>query len=247
MRIDLRWSLMAAALGLAACGRKDASSTAAPASAAPAASIGGAPAGGWTEQIVMTPEGGFRIGNPAAPVKLIEYGSLTCPHCAEFSAESAPALIPRYVASGRVSYEYRNFIREGFDLTAALVARCGGPAPFFKIVEQLYATQQDWEGKVVALPTAERNRLQALPTDQQGVAVAQASGLDEFLKQRGIGWDKAKACILDQKAQDKLIDMRQQAVDKFNVEGTPTFLINGQSVGSATWAALEPQLRGAGA
>ncbi len=247
MRIDPRLSILAVALLAAGCGRKDEATTA---PAAPLASIvppAPAPATGWADTVVATPDGGFRMGNPDAPVKLIEYGSLTCPHCAEFSAESSAELTGRMVASGKLSYEFRNFIRDGFDLTAALLARCGGPEPFFPLTEQLYATQKDWFGRVVALTPDQQKALQALPPDQQGPAVAKAAGLDTFMKQRGIGWEKATACISDQAAQNRLVDVRQKAIDTYNVQGTPTFVLNGKVIGSATWDMLKAQLAAAGA
>ena len=67
------------------------------------------------------------------------------------------------------------------------------------------------------------------------------------MKQRGIGWDKATACIADQAAQNKLLDVRQKAIDNYSLEGTPTFIVNGKTVGSATWETLKPQLVAAGA
>ncbi|MBV9841638.1 MAG: DsbA family protein [Sphingomonadaceae bacterium] len=249
MRIDhvRRLGIVALALGLAACGKQNESANStAPAVSAPTAPAVAAPSRDWTEQVAATSDGGFVMGNPNAPVKLIEYGSLTCPHCAEFAVDHEPTLKAKYVATGRVSYEFRNYVRDGFDLTAALLARCNGPAPFFKIVEQLYATQQNWMGKIMNLAPAEQQRIQALPPDQQGVAVAQAAGLDQFMKQRGVGWDKAQACIKDEKVQNKLLDMRKVAETQFQLQGTPTFVINGKAVGSATWEDLEPQLKAAG-
>ncbi|MFL6763858.1 MAG: thioredoxin domain-containing protein, partial [Sphingomicrobium sp.] len=64
----------------------------------------------WTRAVAATPEGGFRMGNPAAPVKLVEYGSLACPHCRHFEATGYKPLIQNYVRTGRVSYEFRNFL-----------------------------------------------------------------------------------------------------------------------------------------
>ena len=72
------------------------------------------------------PKAGFVMGNPDAKLKLIEYGSLTCPHCREFDEKGVPALIDNYVKTGQVSWEFRNYVRDAFDLTAALVARCNG-------------------------------------------------------------------------------------------------------------------------
>lgn len=249
MRIQFRLPVLTLALLAAGCGSKDAATTA-PAQQ-PMASIvppsTGAPAGGWVARVAATPDGGFVMGNPDAPVKLVEYGSLTCPHCADFMAESSAELTGGMVASGKLSYEFRNFIRDGFDLTVSLLARCGGAEPFFPLTEQLYAGQKDWFGKVVGLPADQQKALQSLPPDQQGPAIAKAAGLDTFMAQRGIGWGKATACIADQAAQNTLLDIRQKAIDSHGVDATPTFLLNGKTIGSATWATLKPQLAAAGA
>src|SRR3954469_1746838 len=105
----------------------------------------------WSRVVVATPEGGFRMGNPAARVKLLEYGSLTCPHCAAFAREGEAALVQNYVRTGRVSYEYRNYILNGIDIVASLLARCSGPSGFFPMAQNLYATQQQWIGRITGL------------------------------------------------------------------------------------------------
>ena len=104
-------------------------------SAAPAAPAANArpAARDWSHTVVATAEGGFRMGNPAAKVKLVEYGSLTCGHCANFARAGVASLVGTYVRSGKVSYEYRNFILNGLDVAASLVARCGGASRFFPI------------------------------------------------------------------------------------------------------------------
>src|SRR3546814_19557489 len=84
------------------------------------------------------------MGNPAAPVKLIEYLSYTCPHCAAFSAESAAVLRGRMVKSGKVSLELRNAVRDKLDLAAAALARCAGTQGFFAAYDALFARQRDW-------------------------------------------------------------------------------------------------------
>ena len=88
------------------------------------------------------------MGNPAAKVKLVEYGSLTCGHCATFAKAGMAPLVGTYVRSGKVSYEYRNFVLNGLDVAATLVARCGGPGRFFPVADTLYATQDQWMGRV---------------------------------------------------------------------------------------------------
>ena len=246
--INTRLLLLAAiapALALSAC-KKSGDGTVAGNTAAPAASgpIAAAPSGGWTETVALTPDNGFRMGNPQAPVKLVEYGSLTCPHCADFSAEAMPTL-RKWIDGGKLSYEYRNFVRDPYDITAALLARCGGAGPFFKLTDQLYASQKDWIGKIEALTEADRKRIQALPTAQQFGALAAAAGLDTFVGQRGIPAAKAQQCLTDEAQQKVLIDIRQAGVTKYTIEGTPTFILNGETIGSADWAGLQPKLTAA--
>src|SRR4249919_2359055 len=90
--------------------------------------------GDWTMVVNPTPAGGFMMGNPNAKVKLIEFGSLTCPHCREFDEKGVPTLMSNYVKTGQVSWEFRNYVRDGFDLAASLVARCNGAKTFFPLM-----------------------------------------------------------------------------------------------------------------
>jgi len=124
------------ALALAACSSD--SEDAAPAKHDAIAPIA-APAGkNWVDMAAETPEGGFRIGNPNAPIKLVEYASHTCPHCAEFSVTGA-APLDAYVGKGTVSYEIRNLVRDPVDLTVAMLARCGPPEAFHPLADQWWA------------------------------------------------------------------------------------------------------------
>ncbi|HEX8262031.1 MAG TPA: thioredoxin domain-containing protein, partial [Allosphingosinicella sp.] len=147
--------MRSAALALALAGLAAAAPNAAAAPARKAAPT----AVDWGRTVVATPEGGFRMGNPNARVKLVEYGSLTCGHCAAFSRQGMAPLVATYVKSGRVSYEYRNFILNGLDVAASLVARCGGPARFFPVADKFYATQPQWMGRVSALTAAQKAQL----------------------------------------------------------------------------------------
>jgi protein-disulfide isomerase len=241
-KIDPRWGLALLALAVTACDKK--------AEQAPTATTGpvavNAPAGGWSETTSQTAEGGFVMGNPDAPVKLVEYSSMTCPHCAVFAAEGVPALKANYINSGKVSLEMRNFIRDPVDVTASLLARCGGPGPYFKMTEQLYATQNDWIGKFTSTSAQAQADIGKLPENEQYAALAKLGGLDTFAQERGIPADKAKQCLMDLKARDQLVAMNKKAVDEYNLTGTPTFLINGQAVENAyDWASLEPKLKAA--
>ncbi|HEY5721228.1 MAG TPA: thioredoxin domain-containing protein [Allosphingosinicella sp.] len=229
-------SLAAAVAGLALA--------AAPTASAPAR--GTAPVQrDWSRTIVATPEGGFRMGNPAAHVKLVEYGSLTCGHCAQFAQAGMPALVANHVRTGKVSYEFRNFILNGTDVMASLLARCMPSASFFRFVDRLYATQPTWIGKVNSLPQSEKERLEALPEGQRLAALARATGLTAVAAQFGLPAAKARACLANQAGLDRL-NRIAEAAEGQGVQGTPTFFFNGANIGPQTWATLEPMIRESG-
>jgi protein-disulfide isomerase len=196
----------------------------------------------WSRNVVATPEGGFRMGNPQAKVKLVEYGSLTCIHCAAFSREGMAPLVATYVRSGKVSYEYRNFILNGLDVAATLVARCGGAGRFFPVADRLYATRDQWMGRFGSLTAAQKAQMNALPENQRLGRLAEFAGIPQLAAQAGIAPVQAKRCLADQAGLDRLARMAQ-AAEAQGVGGTPTFFINGANIGTHTWATLEPILR----
>jgi protein-disulfide isomerase len=197
----------------------------------------------WSLVAARTPEGGVRIGNPAAPVKLVEYGSISCPHCAAFSAEGAAALRTRHVRSGRVSWEYRPYLIFPTDPGIFMLLNCLGPARFFPATEQLYATQNVWYGRVRALTPDQLQHIQALSPFEQSAALVHAAGLDPFFRARGLTPAQINACLADHAAVERLAAIARHASD-LGVQGTPTFFINGRSIGTVEWARLEPMLAG---
>lgn len=211
------------------------------AAAAPAAKAAPAQVD-WARTVAVTPEGGFRMGNPAAKVKLIEYGSLTCGHCATFAKEGMESLVGTYVRSGKVSYEYRNFVLNGLDVAATLVARCGGPGRFFPVADALYSTQDQWKGRVRDLTDAQKQALNALPENQRLGRLADLAGIPQIAARHGIAPAQAKSCLADRAAFDRLGTMNEAAT-ALGVLGTPTFFLNGGNIGSHSWATLEPILR----
>ena len=230
------------ALALAACGETEEGG---PPTGEPIAAIP-APAGqSWVETAAVTPEGGYVIGNPAAPLKLVEYASHTCHVCAEFSQKGAVPM-DEYVASGVVSYELRNLIRDPIDLSIALLARCGTPQSFHPLANQA------WANFDAIMATAQANgaavQAAAQRTDPQRLqAVAEASGLIDFFAARGISRDQAMQCLADTaKAQD-IVTKSQTQSDELAIQGTPSFFLNGERVEATAWAALEPILQQAGA
>lgn len=200
----------------------------------------------WTTVMVATPEGGFRMGNPDAQVKLLEFASLTCPHCREFHEDAHAKLKAEYIAGGKVSWEYRNFVLNGPDFAASLLARCQGPQVFFNLLNAFYANQTAWTEPFTKLSEADTKRLSALPQDQQIPALAVAGGLDGFMRTRGMPRAKFDQCLADKAAVEQLTRTRNEAVDKYKLTGTPSFVINGVTQeGVYNWATLEPKLTAA--
>ena len=200
----------------------------------------------WTRLVIATPEGGFRMGNPNAKVKLIEYGSLTCPHCRHFAEQGVKPLLANYVKKGKVSYEFRNMVLNGIDVAVTLVARCGGAPHFFPMTDNLYATQVQWVGKITGLSAADKDELQNLPDAARMARVLDIGGITAIAQRHGITPARAKACVADLAGLDRLGKMVERA-NALGVISTPSFIVNGKLLGPLDWAGLEPQLRKAGA
>lgn len=232
-----------AILALALVGCDNSASTAATSAKSPAKSAASASKGAvkdWTTVMVSTTAGGFRMGNPDAPVKFMEYASLTCPHCKDFHEEAAATLKSKYIASGKVSYEYRSFILNGPDYAAALLARCQGPVVFFNLLNAFYANQTAWLEPFSKMTKADSDRLGALPADQQIAALATLGGLDSFMRTRGMTKAKFDQCLNDKAATDLLAKSRDVAIDKYKLQGTPTFVINDETQADVhTWEQLQ--------
>ncbi|WP_374527783.1 thioredoxin domain-containing protein [Novosphingobium sp.] len=233
-------------LGLAACGKGGESDTAG-LSGEPIAAI--APPAGklWTETVNISPDGGYVMGNPDAPIKVIEYGSLTCPHCAEFAETSGVELRDQFIASGRVSYEFRNVIRDGIDLTLAQMVRCGAPESFFALTDQVFANQKSFfETAQNAGKDQQDSAFKAAPA-QRGMAIANLIGAPDFFAARGVGKDQLGKCLADSAAAEKLATLSNEQGQKYGIEGTPTFFINGKKEDFNTWPLLKDALMKAGA
>jgi protein-disulfide isomerase len=180
---DRRSLLAAAALALAALG---------PAAAAPG---------------VAGPQD-MSLGNPRARVKVVEYASVTCPHCAHFNEAVFPAFKAKYVDTGKVQYTLKEYLTEPAQVAAAgfLMARCAGPKRYFTVIDQLFRSQPRWKGDLVPIFTE----------------IAKANGLTE---------DQFKACITDEKALNAHNQRARVAYETDGVTGTPTVFVNGKQVG----------------
>jgi protein-disulfide isomerase len=206
--------------------------------------VGAAPPRDWTRVVNRTPAGTFVLGNPAAPVKLVEYVSYTCPHCAHLTAESAPVLRAQWVRSGSTSVEVRHQIHEALDLAAALLARCAGPR-FFEVTDAFYAAQTSWYPRGADFIEANQARMAIWPTTDRLRAYADAAGLTDLARAHGLAPAAAQTCFANDTDMNRVLAMTQ--AESATVSGTPTFAINGKLLGVSNWQTLMPQLRAAGA
>jgi protein-disulfide isomerase len=201
----------------------------------------------WSRTVVKTPAGGFRMGNPKAKVTLVEYGSMTCPHCRRFDATATTPLINQYVKTGKVSFEFRNFIRDPFDLAAAAVARCNGAKSFFSLTRALFADQTKWLKRAEAAPQDQLEKLRTLEPKQLAFQAARLAGLQQWAAAHGLPAARSNICLTNANEVNLVVEMRGKAIEKYpDFPGTPTFILNGNMLEkTVTWDDLQPKLRAA--
>jgi protein-disulfide isomerase len=187
------------------------------------------------------------MGNPKAKVQLVEFGSLTCPHCQHFDADGVGPLIAKYVRTGRVSYEYRNYVRDAYDLGASLIARCNGARGFFPLTRALYRDQEKWTETARSAPQERKDALKDLPENRLFLEAAKIAGLQQWAAGHGVPVARSSQCLSDTREIDRLVAMTGAVNDKYpEFQGTPSFLLNGRLLrDTATWPDLEPKLRAA--
>ena len=200
----------------------------------------------WTDQVTITESDGYLVGNPDAPLKLIEYASHTCGGCAFFSANGAPSLKSDYVSTGVVSMEMRNLVRDPIDLTIATLVRCGQPQNMHPLSDQAWASLNDIFATVNQNGAA-FEAASTMPAETRFIAIAEAAGLIDFFAARGLSSDQARTCLADSEAVQAIAARSQQQGQELNVTGTPTFFLNGQKLEASQWEQLEPILQRAGA
>ncbi len=200
----------------------------------------------WANVTQVTESDGYLIGNPDAPLKLIEYGSLTCGACANFAQTGTEELVAEYVNSGVVSFELRNQIHNAFDMTLARLVRCSAPESFHPLAQQVWTNFDT----VMDGAQAGSQALQAagdLPPDQLYVAIAEAAGFLDFFAARGISRDQAAACLADADSVMAIGERSDEQSEELNITSTPTFILNGRQLDEKSWRELEPVLQRAGA
>jgi protein-disulfide isomerase len=149
------------------------------------------------------------VGDPSG-VAVIEYGSLTCPHCAHFDKDVWPAFKASYVDTGKVRYIFREYSRNKLDVAAFMLARCAGDDKAFATIQLLFANQEQWA-------------FVEKPID----------ALAETLRPTGMTREALIACLNNQAMANSLVQIVKSADEKYNIQGTPTFIIDGKIYGGA--------------
>jgi protein-disulfide isomerase len=237
-------SLIAAPLMLGACSETETADGGAAGEPIPAIA---APAGtSWADTVTVTPEGGYMVGNPDAPLKLVEYASHTCGACATFAAQGKPELKQQYIPTGVVSFELRNLVRDPVDLSIATLVRCGPKENMQPLADEAWGALNNIFAQIEAnqaLYEAAANQ----PVEQRFVTIAQAAGLIDFFAARGLSADQARTCLGDRSKVESIAEASNKQSEELGIQATPTFLLNGRKLDASQWSQVEPLLQRAGA
>jgi protein-disulfide isomerase len=154
--------------------------------------------------LVPPPLGDISLGKDDAPVTIVEYASMTCPHCAHFHEATYPELKKRYIDTGKVRFIFREFPLDNLAAGASMLARCTDKSKFFALIETLFQKQREWAVEKPIPPL---------------MAIAKQAGFTE---------QSFDACLSNQKMLDAIQAEQKRAADKFGVNSTPTLFINGK-------------------
>jgi protein-disulfide isomerase len=144
------------------------------------------------------------LGKADAPVTIVEYASMTCPHCAHFHKTTYPALKSKYIDTGKVRFIFREFPLDELAVAASMLARCAGGDKAIALIDVLFASQDKW---------TVRNPLPALL---------------QIAKQAGFTQASFDECLKDQKLYNNIMAVRERGSKEFKVESTPTLFVNGK-------------------
>lgn len=151
------------------------------------------------------------LGKADAPNTIVEYSSMTCPHCATFHKAVLPQLKAKYIDTGKANYILREFPLDNLAAAAFMLARCVDKAKYYDFVELLYGHQDDWAFSKNPLPE-----------------------LQKFARQVGFTEDRFNKCITDEKLLKYIEWVRERGNKKFGIRATPTFFVNGKKVKAAS-------------
>jgi protein-disulfide isomerase len=161
----------------------------------------------------------FTLGSPDAPVKITEYASFTCSHCAAFHATTFKPLKAEFIDTGKVEFTLREVYFDRYGLWAAMMARCGGDMRYFGITDILFETQQEWAGSEDPNVVVENIK-----------KIGRTAGMDDAT---------LDACMKDGAMAEAMVARFEENMKADGVEGTPTLFINGTKHANMDYAALK--------
>src|ERR1700743_541442 len=148
-------------------------------------------------------------GNPKAPIQMVEYAAPTCPHCAHFDMTMFPQLKKNYIDTGKVFYVFRVFPLSQVDVAAESMARCVPADNYFPFIDLLFRNQSKWDPDGYQIPDVH-------------------AALVDMGKIAGMSADQVDSCINNADANKRATDVGQDAETKYGIQGTPTFIVNGE-------------------
>jgi len=202
-----------------------------------------APRGNWLATMAVAPGGSHLLGNPAAPVKLVEYVSYTCSHCAQFQRDAEAPLQISYIGSGKVQVEIRHLVRDAIDMTVATLTNCGAPTRFYLNHSLFLRNQDSWMARMNTATPGQRARWNTGDTVARMRAIAGDLGFYAMMAQRGYDRPTLDRCLADTEMTKRLAAQTAQA-QADGVQGTPSFMLNGVLLaGTHDWQSLNTQLQ----
>ena len=153
------------------------------------------------------------LGNPDAPITIVEYASLTCPHCAHFANDILPEIKKEWIDTGKAKLVLRDFPLDEPALRAAMIARCAPPDRYYAFAETFFAAQEKW----------------VRTTDYR-------EALARLAKLGGMGKEEFDTCLKNTELENKIVAERLRATQELEVNSTPTFFVNGSKLAGAPTA-----------
>jgi protein-disulfide isomerase len=162
------------------------------------------------------------IGDPAAPITIIEYASLTCPHCANFHADTLPKLEKEWIETGKAKLIYRDYPLDRYAASASMIARCAPTDKYFTFLNAFFAQQKTWSR-----------------ADDPVKVLTQLAGLG------GMSKEDVDACLANEALQDGILQMRLEGQMEYDINSTPSFVIDGKKVANLPYEDINELLENA--
>jgi protein-disulfide isomerase len=197
----------------------------------------------WIAAVSVTASGSHLQGNPDADVKLAEYVSYTCSHCAHFQREAAAPLQLSYVRTGKVSAEVRHLVRDPVDLTVAMLTNCGTPNRFVRLHNAFLVNQDRWIKLMDTASDFQKQRWANGDNHARMRAIAADFGFYPMMESFGYQRVQVDRCLADDAMMRRIVAQTVEA-QRLGVQGTPSFFINGAPLSDTfDWPGLDKELK----